>query len=89
MSNIIEPGTGLLYMKVGTHAKESLTDIIKRKRKEIDAAGHAFWGYGGNTCHPRNTVQPFVKSYEQSGKTIYLWMEENESNHFHDPVRAG
>jgi hypothetical protein len=88
MPNIIEPGTGLLYMKVGTHAKESLADIIKRKRKEIDAAGHAFWGYGGNTCHPRNTVQPFAKAFEQNGKTIYLWMEEIESNHFHDPVRA-
>lgn len=32
MSNMLEPGAGLLYMKVGTHAQESLTDIIKRKR---------------------------------------------------------
>lgn len=88
MSNMIEPGAGLLYMKVGTHAQESLTDIIKRKRKEIEAAGHAFWGYGGNTCHPSNTVQPFVKAFELKGKTIYLCMEEIESNHFHDPIRA-
>jgi hypothetical protein len=88
MSNMIEPGAGLLYMKVGTHAQESLTDIIKRKRKEIEAAGHAFWGYGGNTCHPSNTVQPFVKAFEQQGKTIYLCMEEIISNHTHDPIRA-
>lgn len=88
MSKMIEPGAGLLYMKVGTHAQESLTDIIKRKRREIDAAGHAFWGYGGNTCHPSNTVQPFVKAFEQQGKTIYLCMEEIVSKHFHDPIRA-
>jgi hypothetical protein len=88
MSNIIEPGTGLLYMKIGTHANEPLSDIIRRKRKEIVDAGHAFWGYGGNTCHPRNAVQPFVRSYEQRGKEIYLWMEEIESNHHYDPVRA-
>lgn len=88
MSNMLEPGAGLLYMKVGTHAQESLTDIIKRKRVEIEAAGHAFWGYGGNTCHPSNTVQPFVKAFELQGKTIYLCMEEIESNHFHDPIRA-
>lgn len=88
MSNMIEPGAGLLFMKVGTHAQESLADIIKRKRKEIEAAGHAFWGYGGNTCHPSNTVQPFVKAFELKGKSIYLCMEEIESKHFHDPIRA-
>lgn len=88
MSNIIDPGAGILYMKVGTHAQESLADIIRRKRQEIDSAGYALWGYGGNTCHPSNTVQPFVKAFEQQGKTIFLCMEEIESNHFHEPIRA-
>src|SRR5260370_25735378 len=88
MPQIIEPGAGLLYMKVGTHAKESLADIIKRKRKEIDDAGHAFWGYGGSTCHPTTMVQPFVKAYEERGGAIYLCMEPMNSNHFADPVRA-
>ena len=36
MSEIIHPGAGLLYMKVGTHAREGLEEIIARKRKEID-----------------------------------------------------
>jgi hypothetical protein len=36
-------------MKVGTHAQESLEDIIARKSKEIDDAGYAMWGYGGKT----------------------------------------
>ena len=58
MSKIIEPGSGLLYMKVGTHARETLEDIIRRKTKEIEDTGYAFWGYGGNTCHPRTMVQP-------------------------------
>jgi hypothetical protein len=88
MPERVEPGTGLLFMKVGTHANESLVDIIRRKRKEIDDAGHAFWGYGGNTCHPTGMVQPFVRAYEKRGSAIYLCMEPMNSNHFADPIRA-
>lgn len=81
-------GRGLLYMKVGTHAQESLEHIIARKRKEIEDAGVAFWGYGGNTCHPERMVQPFVKSFERHGGTIYLCMEPMNSKHFADQVAA-
>ena len=35
MTEIIHPGAGLIFMKVGTHAQESLEEIIDRKRKEI------------------------------------------------------
>jgi len=79
MSGIIKPGQGLLYMKVGTHARESLEDIIARKTKEIEDAGLAFWGYGGNTCHPQTMVQPFAKKYERQGEVIYLCMQPMES----------
>ena len=58
MSTIVTPGAGILYMKVGTHARETLDDIIRRKTREIEEAGVAFWGYGGNTCHPENMVNP-------------------------------
>ena len=51
MASIVKPGTGILFMKVGTHANEPLADIITRKKKEIQDAGCSFWGYGGNTCH--------------------------------------
>ena len=34
MTEIIRPGAGLLFMKVGTHANEELEDIIKRKQKK-------------------------------------------------------
>ena len=88
MSEIIAPGSGLIFMKVGTHAKETLADIIERKRREIANAGHALWGYGGNTCHPRSMVQPFARAFERKGKTIYLCMEEMNSKHFADPIRA-
>ena len=47
-------------MKVGTHASEELSDIIGRKRAEIEAEGMAFWGYGGGTCHPSTMVRPFA-----------------------------
>ena len=63
MSDIIHPGAGVLYMKVGTHAKEGLTEIIARKRREIDEAGFAMWGYGGSTCYPTSMVQPFARGF--------------------------
>jgi hypothetical protein len=88
MTKIIRPEAGILYMKVGTHAQESLEDIIARKTKEIEQAGFGLWGYGGNTCHPQTMVQPFARSYERRGETVYLCMEEMESSHFGEPVRA-
>jgi hypothetical protein len=88
MSDILKPGQGLLYMKVGTHAQESLEQIIERKTREIEEAGFAFWGYGGGTCHPQTMVQPFAKDYERRGSLIYLCMEPMQSSHFAEPVRA-
>ena len=88
MTLILEPGGGFLYMKVGTHARETLEDIIRRKTREIEEAGFALWGYGGNTCHPLSMVQPFAKDYEERGSTIYLCMQPMESKHFAEPIRA-
>jgi hypothetical protein len=88
VSEIIHPGAGLLFMKVGTHAQESLAEIIARKRKEIDAVGHTMWGYGGNTCHPSTMVQPFARTYAERQEPIHLVMEEMESNHFAEPLCA-
>lgn len=86
--NILTPENGLLYMKVGVHAKESLAEIIARKSREIEDEGFAMWGYGGNTCHPRTMVQPFAESYVQRSGAIYLCMQEIDSRHFADQVRA-
>jgi hypothetical protein len=88
MADILKPGQGLLYMKVGMHAQEGLEAIIERKTREIEEAGHALWGYGGSTCHPQTMVQPFAKRYERKGSLIYLCMEPMESSHFADPLRA-
>jgi hypothetical protein len=84
----LKPGDGLLFMKVGTHAQESLDAIIARKSKEIADAGYALWGYGGNTCHPTAMVQPFVKDYEVRGGVVYLCMHPMESKHWAEPLRA-
>lgn len=81
----IEPGDRILFMKVGIHAGESLEEIVRRKRQEIDEEGHAFWGYGGGTCHPRTMVQPFA---EASPGPIKLVMHPMASKHFAAPVRA-
>jgi hypothetical protein len=88
MTDIIKPGAGVIFMKVGMHAEESLDRIIARKAKEIEVAGKAFWGYGGNTCHPETMVQPFARSYQQKGGTIYLCMQPMESHHFAVTARA-
>jgi hypothetical protein len=88
MNGIVEPGAGLIFMKVGRHAQESLVDIIARKTKEIEDAGFGMWGYGGSTCHPRTMVQPFAESFEERGKPIYLCMNEMASNHLAEPLRA-
>jgi hypothetical protein len=86
--DILQPGAGIIFMKVGTHAQEKLDDIIARKRQEIDKAGFALWGYGGSTCHPQSMVQPFAKSFQKQGRAIYLCMKEMESRHFAEPLRA-
>lgn len=88
MSDIVKPGAGVLYMKVGTHANEPLDAIIERKQAEIDAAGFALWGYGGNTCHPTTMVQPFARDFELRGETIHLVMHPMVSNHFAVTTRA-
>lgn len=88
MSNLIVPGQGIVFMKVGVHAREDLAAIIERKSKEIDEAGFALWGYGGSTCHPTTMVQPFAKDYASRGQTVYLCMQEMKSNHFAEPIRA-
>lgn len=88
MTDIILPNRGILFMKVGVHAQETLEDIIERKTKEIKDAGFALWGYGGNTCHPTKMVQPFVEDRVARGEKVVLCMNEMVSNHYADPVRA-
>ena len=88
MSEILTPGAGILFMKVGTHANEPLDEIIARKRKEIDETGYALWGYGGNTCHPLTMVQPFADEHAKAGRPITLCMEPMDSKHFAEQIRA-
>lgn len=86
---MFEVGDAAIYMKVGTHAQESLEDIIERKMREIDQAGYALWGYGGSTCHPMTMVQPFARQHAlQSDRPIILAMQRMDSNHFAEPLRA-
>jgi hypothetical protein len=82
---IFEPGDPILFMKVGTHAREELAGILDRKRQEIEREGFAMWGYGGNTCHPRSVVQPFARAVH---RPIILCMQPIESRHFVEPIRA-
>lgn len=88
MSAIIKPGQPVIFMKIGIHAREPLETIIERKLKEIEDEGMAFWGYGGNTCHPSSMVQPFAATQAQKGKPIFLVMEKMQSNHFAEPLRS-
>jgi len=89
MSETFGIGDPIIYMKVGVHAGEELTDIITRKQAEIADAGFAMWGYGGNTCHPRTMVRPFAADRASAAEPIRLVMQEVKSNHFAAQVRAG
>jgi len=82
MNSSLNNGSGLIFMKVGIHANESIEDIIKRKQDEFAAAGKIFWGYGGNTCHPTKHVQPFAREYAESGNNVQLVMHKMVSKHF-------
>jgi hypothetical protein len=79
---------GLIYMKVGLHAQESIEDIVARKQVEFDKAGSIFWGYGGSTCHPFTMVQPFAKQVEQSGNEVLIIMQKMNSKHSAPPEVA-
>ncbi len=81
-------GSGVVFMKVGVHAGESLEDIIKRKQDEFVKAGRIFWGYGGNTCHPLTIVQPFARKFDEDGKPVHLIMHKMKSRHFAVPELA-
>lgn len=85
---ILRPGAGILFMKIGTHANEGLSEIIARKSEEIKRTGYGMWGYGGNTCHPTSMVQPFARTFSQEGRPIHLCMEEMNSKHFGEGCAA-
>jgi len=81
MSTLDLTGSGLLFMKVGLHAGETLEEILARKREEFRKTGRTFWGYGGGTCHPTRQVQPFAKLSLERGRRIFLVMEAIDSHH--------
>ncbi|HEY4217893.1 MAG TPA: hypothetical protein VGM67_12200 [Gemmatimonadaceae bacterium] len=71
----------IVFMKVGRHAGETFEQIIERKRREYDAAGCIFWGYGGGTMHPITRVQPFARMRVEHGERISIVMQEILSRH--------
>ncbi len=77
-----------LFMKVGNHAGETWEQILERKRREFDRTGKIFWGYGGNTCHPINVVQPFSRLVVKEHGGIMLIMEPIDSRADPDIVPA-
>lgn len=79
---------GLIFMKVGLHAQESIEDIIARKQKEYEETGSIFWGYGGGTCHPLTMVQPFAKEVEARGEQVLIIMQKMDSKHKAPPEVA-
>ncbi len=88
MPAIITPGQGVIFMKVGLHAQETIEDIIERKQREFDEAGVIYWGYGGNACFPNTMVQPFVKDLEEKGNEVLIIMHKMDSKHEAPPEIA-
>lgn len=79
---------GLIFMKVGLHAQESIEDIIDRKQREYEEAGTIFWGYGGGACHPLTMVQPFAKEVQKNGNEVLIIMQKMDSKHAAPPEIA-
>jgi hypothetical protein len=89
VTEFLSPGTGLFFMRVGTHARESLEEIVARKTCEIEKQGYTLWGYGGQTCHPITVVQPFAKERRAASMPLFLCMEEMVSErYFGEPLAA-
>jgi|SRR5687768_5241789 len=86
--DILNARNGLIFMKVGLHAQESIEDIIRRKQQEFDKAGRIFWGYGGNTCHPTTMVQPFANEVAARQGAVLLVMHKMNSKHAAPPALA-
>ena len=68
-----------IFMRVGNHAGETFEEILERKQREFDRAGKIFWGYGGNTLHPTQHVQPFVDLWKNEGGSIQILMQSIDS----------
>lgn len=88
MAELIQPGAGVIFMKVGLHAQEPIDDIIKRKQDEFAKAGVSYWGYGGSTCHPTGMVQPFAKEMAEKQQDVHLVMHKMDSRHQASPEIA-
>lgn len=88
MTDIVSPGAGIIFMKVGVHAQEPIEDIIRRKQDEFAKAGVTYWGYGGSTCHPTGMVQPFVKEMAEKKQTVHVVMHKMDSRHQASPEIA-
>jgi hypothetical protein len=84
----LQPGHGVIFLQVGTHANESLERIIERKRLELDQTQRVFWGYGSSLCHPLQHVKPFVKSHRSKGQDVYVVMHERPSEYYGEPNQA-
>lgn len=54
-----------LISVVGTHAGETLKQIFKRKRKEIEKAGFTFWLYKSHSAKPK-TIQKLAKNNKET-----------------------
>ena len=65
----------ILYMKIGGHAGETLSTIIRRKNDEIYQTGFCFWGYGGSCCHPHKQVIPHCRIAMTSAENVKVYME--------------
>ena len=72
-------GHAVIFMRVGNHAGETFESILERKRRELEAAGKIFWGYGGTTLHPIKHVQPFAKLWVAQQGSIHIVMEQIDS----------
>ncbi len=87
MEKETEQFEAIIYIKVGTHAGESIDEIISRKQNEEKRAGMFFWGYSGKILFPSTQVLPFIEESKSRGIVPKLLMHviQNRSRNRYNP----
>ena len=85
------PGSGFVFMKVGTHAREELGTSSRASGRGPRMKAYGPWAMGRNTCHPFIIiVHGFVRArLREEGRRHLLCMQPMTSRHFAAPPGRG
>ena len=72
MAGLLEPHA-FVWCIAGPHIDETLTEIVERKRQDIQEFGWCLWAYGGGgPVHPETQVRRLATEYGAEGRLPLL-----------------